>query len=159
MTDRADGLAMEQDRPPFYREPTFAQRISARLVDLVVLVPVSLLVGALADDRGAALLGLTLSAAYEVTLVATRGQTLGKMAVGTQVVDCTTGSVPGVGRAAVRWLTVVAGSLVALVITSPTVDALGGVWSLVVLLPILRPPLHRGLHDVAARTVVTVIDG
>jgi hypothetical protein len=63
------------------------------------------------------------------------------------------GSLPGTAKIALRWLVLVAGSLFALVI--PAFDNVDIVYTLVVLLPVLRPPLHRGLHDIASGTVVT----
>jgi uncharacterized RDD family membrane protein YckC len=162
VTDGAEDLAVEQDRPPFYREPTFGQRLLARLIDLVVLVPLGVLASAVADGRASALVGIVLTGLYEVGFVARQGRTLGKVMLGTQIVDRSSGALPGLRQAALRWLAVAAGSLLALVITESSLNVLEGVWSLwalVVLLPILRPPLHRGVHDIVAGTVVTVIDG
>jgi uncharacterized RDD family membrane protein YckC len=159
VTDGAEGLAVEQDGPPFYREPTFGQRLLARLIDLVALLPLSLLAGAVAAGRASTLLAMALTGSYEVGFVATRGRTLGKVVVGTQVVDRSTGVMPTPRQAVLRWLVVAGGSLLALAVTDPDLGELGGIWALVVLLPILRPPLHRGVHDIVAGTVVTVIDG
>lgn len=139
--------------PPHFVEPTFGQRLVARLVDAAVLFPVGLLIAVVADGRVRAATVLAVDAVYEIVFVSRRGQTVGKIAMGTRIVDHRTGSLPDAARVAVRWLVLVAGSLFALVI--PAFETLGGVPTLVVLLPILRPPLHRGLHDTASETVVT----
>lgn len=138
---------------PGYREPTFGQRLVARLIDAVVALPLFAGAAALADGRVRVAIGLVAVALYEVFLVARGGQTLGKMAMSTRVVDRATGSPPGAGQAAARWLVLVAGSLVALALPSFEPVAVG--YALIVVLPVLRPPLHRGLHDLAAGTIVT----
>ncbi|MEJ7584661.1 MAG: RDD family protein [Acidimicrobiales bacterium] len=117
------------------------------------MLPLAAALSAVADGGARSAVGMALAAAYEITLVSQQGQTLGKMALGIRVVDRSTGALPTVGGAAARWLAVVAGWLVALVL--PGIDPLAGVYSLVVLAPALRPPLHLGLHDLAAGTIVT----
>lgn len=158
MNERRVVAASPSDRPRFYREPSFGQRVGARLIDGAVLVPLSLVIGLLADDQAQALLGIGAVAAYEVVLVAVVGQTVGKMLTRTQVVDCLSGAVPTWMQAGRRWFTVIVVALIAVLFDEPVVATLGAVWTLVVLLPVLRPPLHRGLHDTAARTIVTVVD-
>jgi len=139
--------------PPGFVEPTFGRRIGGALVDLAVLfVPVLLLRSGLEGGLGATA-ALVVVAAYHVVLTARDGRTLGKAAVRTKVVDVDTGAVPSLGQAARRWLTVIAGSLVAAVI--PALDLVAAIYGLVVLLPILSGPLHRGIHDRVASTVVT----
>jgi uncharacterized RDD family membrane protein YckC len=139
--------------PPSFLEPTFGQRLLARLVDGVVALPVILLVGTMTEGHVRRTLGLTLAGTYEVALVVRRGQTLGKMAMGTRIVDRASGSLPSLWQAASRWLVIVAGSLAALVL--PALDPFEIVYTVVVLGPVLRQPLHRGLHDYAAGTVVS----
>ncbi len=71
----------------------------------------------------------------------------------TQVVSLASGATPSPGSAAIRWLTVIAIPLVVEGTGFPDIFDLG--WGVLVLLPILKPPLHRGLDDRAAATVVT----
>ena len=134
-------------------EPTLAQRVLARLIDSAVLFPVVLLVGFVAEGRIRTATGMALSAAYEIVAVAARGQTVGKVVMATKVVDAASGTVPTVSHAMLRWLVLIAGSLLALAV--PVVAPFDVIYTIVVLLPILRPPFHRGVHDTAARTVVT----
>lgn len=139
--------------PPGFLEPTIGQRVLARLVDIAVLLPVLLLIGALADGSVRVAAGLAVVAAYEILFVSRRGQTVGKIVMRTQIVDRSSGSVPEPGQVTVRWLVVIAGSVVVAVF--PALEYLDSVYILVVLAPILRPPLHRGVHDLVAKTVVT----
>ena len=139
--------------PPGFNEPTFGQRLVARLIDALVVLPVIVLIAAVADGLVRGALALASVATYEIALVACRGQTLGKMAMGTRVVDRTSGTLPSLEQAAGRWIVVIAGSVVALAV--PQVEPFEIIYTLVVLAPVLRPPLHRGLHDLAAGTVVS----
>jgi uncharacterized RDD family membrane protein YckC len=142
--------------PPGFREPTLGQRFLGGVIDGLVLVVPSLVVTVLLGDggRAAPLANLLVGSAYYVGMHARRSQTVGKMAMGTMLVTRDEGTRVDLGTAAVRWLAVAAipALMVAVSPTAPT-----GLWVLVVLLPILRPPLHQGLHDVAARTVVTSV--
>jgi uncharacterized RDD family membrane protein YckC len=83
---------------------------------------------------------------YTVPLTATRGQTVGKMALRIRVATLPDGGNPGLGRALVRWLVPVVMNIV---------PGLG----LVAYVPILFDPMRQGLHDKAASTVVVSIDG
>lgn len=150
--DAADARAADLI-PPGFIEPTFGQRLVARLIDALVVLPAIVLIAAVTDGLARGALGLAGVAVYEVGLVAHRGQTLGKMAMGTRIVDRTTGSLPSLPQAATRWIVVIAGSVVALVV--PEIEPFEIVYTLVVLAPVLRPPLHRGLHDLVAGTVVS----
>jgi uncharacterized RDD family membrane protein YckC len=131
-----------------FREPTFGQRLGGALLDALLWLPF----GALLARVWGWLPALAV-AAYEVGLVARDGQTIGKKLVGTRVVDVASGGTPSIGMAALRWLTVIAIPLVVEGTGLP--DPLE--WTTLVLLPVLKPPLHRGLHDRSAATVVTSV--
>jgi uncharacterized RDD family membrane protein YckC len=94
------------------------------------------------------LIGLTLLVGflYETTLIALRGQTLGKVATRIRVVRLDDGAVPGWGPAFVRWLIPVAASIVPF-------------GALPVYLWLLWDRRRQGLHDKAARTLVVVAHG
>ena len=153
MREESRGCPSADMIPPGFIEPTFGQRLVARLIDALVVLPVIVLIAAVTDGLVRGALGLAGVAAYEVALVARRGQTLGKMAMGTRIVDQTSGSLASLKQAAVRWIVLIAGSVVVLVV--PEIQWLEIIYTLVVLAPVLRPPLHRGLHDLAAGTVVS----
>ena len=114
-------------------------------------LPLALLAVAIDDGVTGRLLAIGAVAAYMIGMHARFSRTLGKMALGTMMVDRNDGSRVDLGAATIRWLTVVLGPLVAAFL----VNDVTGLWVLVVWLPILRPPLHQGLHDLAAGTVVT----
>jgi uncharacterized RDD family membrane protein YckC len=82
---------------------------------------------------------------YSITLTRLRGQTLGKMAVGTRVCRLEDGRLPTWGQAIVRWGVPAGVNLV------PSVGALG--W-LLIHLWMIWDPSNQGLHDKAARTIV-----
>ncbi len=125
----------------------------ARLIDALVVVPVILLVGVVTDGRIRSAVGLAIIAVYEVAFVVRRGQTLGKMAMGTRIVDTTSGSLPSLKQSVIRWLVLIAGSIASLI--APEIDPIDAGYTLIVVAPVLRPPLHRGLHDFAAGTIVS----
>lgn len=139
----------------------YGQRFLARFVDNAILLAFdalassTLLGGDVADARDApwakqALVGVIpflLYFAYEGSMTAARGQTLGKMAVRIRAARLTDGAVPGPAgwtRAAVYALP---GLLVALLV-GPLF------WLLNVLWCTWDRPWHQCLHDKAARTVV-----
>ena len=82
---------------------------------------------------------------YEMTMIAVRGQTVGKMTTGIKVIRADDGDVPGWGKSIGRWLVLVLPGLV------PFVG-----W-LVTLLVYLSPTFddrRQGWHDKAVATVV-----
>ena len=88
---------------------------------------------------------------YEVAMVAARGQTVGKLAMGTRVVDGVTGARPTLWQAATRAVVPLAGVVVDAALGSVGVAAL---WVLVVYGALLFDGRRRGLHDRAAGTEV-----
>ena len=139
------------DGPPGFREPSIVQRFVGAVLDGFVLMPLAAISLAV-DDEWAAVVVPLLGAAYQVGMHARDGQTLGKKAMGTRVVHQDTGEQISLGQAVVRWAIFLLGTLAAWALDWDGADAL---WALLVLLPVLRPPLHQGLHDLAAKTVVT----
>lgn len=90
------------------------------------------------------------SALYYIVPTKLVGQTLGKMAIRTRVVDATTGLMPSWPSAVVRWL------IPAFALALPQVV---GVWLLALIYGwVVVDGRHRGLHDLAGRTVVIDID-
>ena len=157
--------------PPREMLAAVGSRFGARLIDGLILgVPTSILFFMFAWDRFAKeieraqndpasfhpwtlmgdvfwvlILALIVDGAYEITLTALRGQTLGKMAVGIKVVQIEDGQIPSWVRAGLRYALPRGVGLV------PTV---GGLGELLVYLWLLWDPLRQGLHDKVARTVV-----
>jgi uncharacterized RDD family membrane protein YckC len=126
------------------------RRLGARLIDAVLLVVVLALVAVLAGVDGSAANPVTpaliltfggVAAVYEVSLIAWRGQTLGKMALGIKVVRLDDGRAPGFARALGRWAV-------------PTAAALIPLGALLVYLWLLWDPMRQGLHDKVVGTVV-----
>jgi uncharacterized RDD family membrane protein YckC len=131
------------------------RRFAGFVVDWMVLVMVSLvIVSALGIDLGggdalrlptsARLVQGLVGAAYYIGFTSSRGQTPGKMLLGTRVVMLSTAQIPGVGPSALRW--VVPGVWVFL----PGVSII----SVVIYGWLVFNTLRQGLHDKAARTVV-----
>jgi len=134
--------AADSTLPAWFLEPTFGQRITGRLIDglLAGFVGFGLaqVVGGLALRMIVAVLVVTFEVVF---LVVTGGQTPGKRAVGTRVLNADGASI-GVRQALVRSL------VLACPLPWPPL-------SLLVVLPALKPPWHRGAHDWLAGTVVT----
>ena len=98
------------------------RRLWARIIDLILLTVVGLIViivtfsrlgdnewGFLAALVVITLLLLAVLLLYEVSMIATLGQTLGKKWAGVTVVRADNGAVPGWGKSFVRWLIPVRG--------------------------------------------------
>ena len=79
-------------------------RLAAAVIDGILLFIVNLLVGFLLGLAGSPLsilVNLLIGWAYHVGFIAAKGQTIGKMAVGIQVVD-NQGNIPGIGAVLLR---------------------------------------------------------
>ena len=107
---------------------TFGQRLLARLIDSVIVGVVfgifyaiglgALFTGTTTDARGNPVpttfglgtfflfmgVAVIFTLLYEVTMVALRGQTLGKMAMGLKIILQQSGQIPGWGPSFVRWI-------------------------------------------------------
>jgi uncharacterized RDD family membrane protein YckC len=142
------------------------KRLGARLIDMVLLVVAASLIGTLGfgstaalgslgtDAAAASALGaffvtlltiLAVAIAYEVSLTAIKGQTVGKMAVGIRVVRADSGGVPGWGKSIIRW------ALPNLMCLIPIVGWIGGLLTYVSL---TWDDRRQGWHDKAGATVV-----
>jgi uncharacterized RDD family membrane protein YckC len=100
--------------------------------------------GILAALFGAFVVTVIITIAYELVLVAIKGQTVGKMIMGIKIVRSADGQVPGFGPAFMRWLLPIVGAVICgigalLVYLSPLFDSSGRV---------------QGWHDKAANTLV-----
>ena len=82
---------------------------------------------------------------YAVLMTRIRGQTIGKIAVHTRVVQRADGSLPTWGNAVLRW---------ALPACASAVPSVGGIAWLLIHLWLLWDPNVQGLHDKLASTVV-----
>lgn len=140
-------------------------RLGARVLDWIIMlvgfivllvIGVASAVGLASDgDEQAALslsaiVGTTLLFAligvvYEVTLIATRGQTLGKMATNIKVIRADNGLVPGWGKAIGRWIIPVVLGIIPFV---------GWLLSLLVYVSLTWDRARQGWHDKAAGTLV-----
>ncbi|HEV8624809.1 MAG TPA: RDD family protein [Acidimicrobiia bacterium] len=140
---------------PGERLATIGQRVLARLIDgLLTVVPGAVVfVFALGQSfntdqtslpLGLRFIGLVLPFAYEVSLVAVWGQTLGKRFVGIRVVG-PDGRPPGWGRSLRRWLVPFALGMVPFI---------GWLLGMAVVLRAAFVQDRRGFHDLAADTVV-----
>ena len=141
---------------------TVAQRAIARVIDYL-LVPVTLMLAfglPTAEQDGGdvtfprwVVIVITMGfVGYETAMVATRGQTVGKMAVGIRVADLRTGANPRLERALWRSL-VVAGVLLVFG------QFFGPLLAVAIYLTALADPITlRGLPDRVAGTVVVHVD-
>jgi uncharacterized RDD family membrane protein YckC len=142
------------------------KRLGARIIDMILISIGIVVIGFMGIGSGAALgstgtdvgIGAAIGAilmtiltiailtiAYEVTLTALKGQTIGKMAVGIRVARADNGELPGFGKAIMRW------ALPNLMLFVPFVGWLASVLTYVSL---TWDDRRQGWHDKAAATVV-----
>lgn len=141
--------------PTWFREPSMARRLCAAVIDSIITAPLLVALQLLLPRHADMIAMVALRGLYEVVLVARSGQTVGKAVVGTKIVMLADSSIPSPRTAAIRWI--VSGGF--MFFGRIAVEPLGfvlGLMGIVVLIPILQPPLHRGLHDRCAGTVVTL---
>ena len=137
---------------------TFWPRAAARVLDsLLIGVPVLVIVAVVSYSASSADTGVprwgsalwfVLAVAYETSLVAWRGQTLGKMALGIKVARLDNGRPPLWWQAAIRICLPAATAAFPFdiaIIVYPTVFLTAGF-----------DPIRRGIHDRAGGTVVVV---
>ena len=118
--------------------------VGALLLPILGVTAEEVLQGTLPGDFVFSYLAVT--AVYQIGFIVWRGQTPGKMAAKTKVVDEETGALPGPGPAAARWLIPAAGQFLPGVVSFVALFVTYG-W-------LLRDPRRQGIHDKVARTVV-----
>ena len=139
-------------------------RLGARLLDFVIMViavfvlalifGASISLGSGSDEGIGLILGAFLGVillfglagiAYEVTMIALKGQTVGKMATSVKVIRADNGQLPGWGKAIARWFI-------------PTllgiIPFIGWVLALLCYLSLTWDKVRQGWHDKAAATLV-----
>lgn len=119
-------------------------RIVARLIDFVILIVASAIIGGIVgfdNQIGLQFLTLILGIGYEMAFTALKGGTAGKMIMGIGVVTTSNTYPPGWGPAAIRW-----------VVTA--IPCVGFVVFLVSLVFLFTDPDHRTVGDRAANTRV-----
>ena len=94
---------------------------------------------------------MVIGVVYEIALVATRGQTVGKMALKVKVVQAANGLLPGWGKSVGRWLVPAIPGLIGWVI--PSISYVG-LLSLLVYLSLVWDKVRQGWHDKTAGTLV-----
>ena len=137
------------------------RRLGARVIDIViVLIPSSFIIWAVfgfgrdnsnwgAYFASAALI-VAIDFLYEVTLVAKKGQTVGKMATGIMIIRADSGRLPSWSRAMRRW------ALPGLTRFIPN-DLAGGAALILCYLSLTWGRNHQGWHDMLAGTFVVKI--
>jgi uncharacterized RDD family membrane protein YckC len=142
--------------PDWFSEPALWQRFVGTLLDGVLFLGAVLVYAILRGDLETAFVPPLVAAVYTITLIAANGQTVGKRAVGTRVVDLRTGATPSWEQAAMRWF-IFSGVQIVAIRWLGVPGGFGGLYEIVIVVLLLPPPLHRSLHDRAARTVVTAV--
>lgn len=149
-SDPGDPDGPDNGASPGQALATPGQRLGGALVDGAILQVAALLLAEL-DRPVAAALSTVAYVAYVVTFTALRGQTAGKVALGTRVVDAATGALPTLWQAATRAVVPLAGVVVDVALGTAVV---GAFWVLTVYVWLLLDEGRQGLHDKAAGTVV-----
>ena len=131
--------------------------VIALVILLVVGIGSAIDVGSNEDEQVAISLGVLLltpllfaavGVAYEVTMIALKGQTLGKMATSIKVVRADNGLLPGWGKSIGRWI---------IPIILLFVPLLGWVLFLLVYVSLTWDKVRQGWHDKAAGTLVVKV--
>jgi uncharacterized RDD family membrane protein YckC len=122
-------------------------RIVGGLVDVVILVIINAIIGAVLQKAQvlASLINLIIDLGYFGYFLSSRGQTIGMMLFGFKVRDQATGQYPTVGKAVLRgfiWNVEVG-------LTVCLVGIIGWAWQ-------LWDPQRQAIHDKVAGTIVTV---
>lgn len=116
--------------------------MGATVVDGLVLILPNFIVSYAGGQGVGTLLSLLISAGYATIMLSRSGQTVGNMAVGTRVVDATTGGPVSAGKAFGRWA---AEFVLALLFLIPLIlDVLWPLWD----------RQNQTLHDKMAGTLV-----
>ena len=136
------------------------RRLGARIIDWIILLVPTIIIffyvffyaidtdsdgSSIAYLLAATVLVTVIGILYEVTLVATRGQTLGKMATGITVIRSDNGQIPGWGKSTGRW---------ALPNLLGFIPYIGVLITIVCYLSLTWGHNHQGWHDKAAGTYV-----
>ncbi|MCQ3813331.1 MAG: RDD family protein [Acidimicrobiia bacterium] len=135
------------------------QRFGARVLDFFIVFGASVVFlliafavivsssgsGGLVFILFVAILIIIFGLAYEVTMIALKGQTLGKMAAGIKVVRADNGEIVGWSKSIARWIVPAVLSLI------PTI---GPILSLIVYISFLWDSTRQGWHDKLAGTLV-----
>jgi uncharacterized RDD family membrane protein YckC len=132
--------AMTDDFRRYLDQVTTAAQLGANAPD-----PTTFYANIVPDVLKLTLLQLLVTAVYEIPLTKLRGQTLGKMAVGTRVRPFAQEGLPTWGQAVLRWV----GSTLLY-----SVPQIGGLYFLLDALWIFWDPRRQCLHDKIAKTVV-----
>ncbi len=137
-------------------------RVGARVLDALIMIVgivILLVIGVAAiglsggdqdSAAGATVLVLAIvilfvGIIYEVSMIALRGQTLGKMATSIKVVRADNGMIPGWGKSVGRWAVPVLPNLI---------PVIGSLISLLAYLSLTWDRARQGWHDKVASTVV-----
>ncbi len=88
---------------PYGQATGWWRRVGATLIDGVVLIIPNFIVDAIGGRGVGTLLSLLISGTYITVMLSRSGQTVGNMAVGTRVIDSSTGGPVSVGKALGRW--------------------------------------------------------
>lgn len=100
-----EGPQEAQAQVPVPQRVSFGKRLGAYLVDWVILVVISVIVGAVLPGALAQLVSLLLGLGYFTYLEGSpSGQTVGKRALSIRVVDSRTGGPLDYGKAAIRYV-------------------------------------------------------
>lgn len=130
--------------------PTFGQRLGGRILDGGILFLLAVTLHVALNGAAQETVVFVIAALYEIIGVSVWGQTIGKRVAGTRVVSTIADELQP-QQAVVRFLCYGGAGFALTVLGLPLVAELV---TFAVILPIIRPPWHRGLHDLAARTIV-----
>jgi uncharacterized RDD family membrane protein YckC len=136
-------------------EPSFGQRTVARAVDMVLIVVLTVPLRLAVTGRVGILVSVVAIVVYEGLMTLWFGATAGKLLFGTRIRRDDGTSVSGL-RAALRIGVLLLGALAVALLRVPGGFAAG--WIIVLGVPAMVGPAHKGIHDRVAGTIVAAVE-
>ncbi|MDE0065842.1 MAG: RDD family protein [Acidimicrobiaceae bacterium] len=126
-------------------------RLLARIVDAIIVLVPAIIVGVIGGAVLVTATAIVFGLVYEVSMIANKGQTVGKMATRIKVIKTEANMPPGWDASFYRWALPGVISIVGTLV--PALAPLGLV-SLLIYLSLLWGKNRQGWHDMVAKTLV-----
>ncbi|MXW60333.1 MAG: RDD family protein [Acidimicrobiaceae bacterium] len=126
-------------------------RLLARVVDAIVVLVPAIIAGAVGGEIAFRATAIVFGVVYEVSMIANKGQTVGKMATRIKVIKTEASVPPGWDSSLYRWALPGVFSIVS---NLSSVLGILGLVSLLIYLSLLWGKNRQGWHDMVAKTFV-----
>ena len=130
------------------------QRFLARIVDVIIVLSVGFVAGIIGGATAGFIVGTAFGLVYEVSMIASSGQTVGKMATRIKVIRTEADEPPGWDASFYRWA--LPGVIGIIANLNPFLGILG-LLPLLIYLSLLWGKNRQGWHDMVAKTFVVKV--